>query len=109
MNLLSGDQKTGTKTLSVPGNGCGSRESRARIHTRLRPSVPGARKAIWRPSGERVKLRVPAGSRISKRIGVVTGGLLLRNKYVVSTTVKPSNAATVQASNRRPGFRRPAG
>jgi hypothetical protein len=58
------------------GNGCGSSESRARIQTTSRQSGPGARKAGWRPSGEKVKVRAPTGRRISKRTDVVTGGLI---------------------------------
>jgi hypothetical protein len=109
MNRLSGDQKTGgPRTFSVPANGCGSKESRARIHTTLRPSAPGARKAIWRPLGERVKLRVPAGRWTSKRTGVTTWDLWPRNKNVVSTTMTASKAAELQASNCRRVFRGPA-
>src|SRR3954469_10492084 len=98
MNRLSGDQKTGgPRAFSVPGNGCGSSESRARVQTRLRPSEPGAKNASLRPSGDSVKVRLPAGSRTSKRTGAATGDLLPRYKNPVRAAVALSRVATLQA------------
>jgi hypothetical protein len=75
----------------------------------LSPTPPGAKEASWRSSDESVKLKAPAGSRISKRTGLVTGGLLFRNENVVSATVTHSKAATPQTSHCRPAFHWPGG
>ena len=60
---------------------------------------PGARKASWRPSGESVKNTPSGGGESSKRIGSAPGRSFLQDRTAIDTAVRPSRAATLQASH----------
>src|SRR5205823_533633 len=98
---LSGDQNE-YRASSVPARGCASGESRARTHSRVRPSGPVAVKAMRRPSGDtRGKVRKLdfSGGGIRNRTGSATGGFSRKWTKASGRAATANRPATSQPSH----------